>query len=677
MKLPVVWLKKYVAVPAAPEKLADLLTLSGTKVEHVEKKGGEAVLQIEVTTNRPDCLSILGLAQEVSALTGKKIKFPAVKKSISGANKEIKIEIQDKKGCPKYTARLLKGVSVKATPPSFQQCLEWMNTRPISNVVDATNFVLFEMGQPLHAFDYDKIQGGVIVVRRARKGEKFLAIDGVEYPLDEKTLVIADAKKPIAIAGVMGGKLTEVTSSTKNVLLESAYFDPPLVRQASRRYKLSSESSYRFERGVDIQQVAAASARARDLILEWAGGREAGPMVDKDFSKKVKEKPILLHEERLEQLLGLKIPAGRRVQIFKRLGFKAKAASRGRLSVWTKNSRRDVGQAVDLAEELLRIEGFDRVPAAIPVTRHTDTNLQDKKPKGISELKKFISHLGLHEIITYSFLSKKSLADSGFQSFGAIQKITNALSAEQEYFRPSLLPGMLGAVLFNIHHKASSLKFFEIGNRVADGKEETVLGIGLYGDLEKNWQKKSAASFHDLKGVLENIFHFLKITDYGYHTSGIPPHFENASGVFWRGHELGNIGTIHRSILTRWDIPHDVIYAEIGLDPLWAGAGPARTVRVKPIAKFPSVRRDIAFIIDENISIDVLESLMKNAASPFLQDTELFDQYAGKNIPKGKRSLAFSLAYQKETGTFTDQEITALQDRVGEALKSQYRVEFR
>src|SRR3989338_1856708 len=358
MKLPVVWLKKYVDVSITPEKLSDLLTLSGTKVEHIEKKGGEAVFQIEVTTNRPDCLSILGLAQEVSALTGKKIKFPVFKKSVSGANKEIKVEIQDKKGCPKYTASLLKGVSVKAAPTQFQTYLEWMNTRPVSNVVDATNFVLFEMGQPLHAFDYDKIQGSVIVVRRARKGEKFLAIDGVDYPLDEKTLVIADAKKPIAIAGVMGGKLTEVTSGTKNVLLESAYFDPALVRQASRRYKLSSESSYRFERSVDIEQVVAASARVKDLILEWAGGREIGPMVDQDFSKKVNERPILLHEERLERLLGLKIPLGRIVQIFKRLGFKVKAASQGRLSVWTKNSRRETGQEADLPAKLLRVDGF-------------------------------------------------------------------------------------------------------------------------------------------------------------------------------------------------------------------------------------------------------------------------------------------------------------------------------
>src|SRR3989338_364787 len=290
MKLPISWLKKYIDISITPERLSDLLTLSGTKVEHVEKKDGEAVLQIEVTTNRPDCLSLLGLAQEVSALTGKKIKFPSLSKKSAGGINSVKVEIEDKKGCPKYTARLLKNVSIKASSLEIQKFLGFMDTRPISNTVDATNFTLFETGQPLHAFDYDKIEGGVVVVRRAKKGEKFLAIDGVEYPLDETTLVIADAKRPISIAGVMGGKLTEVTPSTKNVLLESAYFDPALVRQASRRYKLFSESSYRFERIVDIQRVPAASAREKDLILNWAGGRKIGPMVGRDFSKKVKEK---------------------------------------------------------------------------------------------------------------------------------------------------------------------------------------------------------------------------------------------------------------------------------------------------------------------------------------------------------------------------------------------------
>ncbi len=677
MKLPVSWLKKYIDISITPEKLAELLTLSGTKVEHIEKKGGEAVFQIEVTTNRPDCLSVLGLAKEVSALTGKKIKLPLLKKEASGSYGEIKIEIQDKKGCPKYTARLLKGVAVKLAPVEFQKYLEWVNTRPISNVVDATNFVLFEMGQPLHAFDYDKIEGGVIIVRRARNGEKFLAIDGIEYLLDNRTLVIADAKKPIAIAGIMGGKRTEVTSNTKNVLLESAYFDPSLVRQASRRYKLFSESSHRFERGVDIENVVAASARARDLLLDWAGGQETGQIIDKDFSKKVKEGPIVLREERIEKLLGVKIPARRMVQIFKRLGFRVKSSGRGHLSVWADHSRRDISQEVDLAEELLRIEGFDRVPAAIPVTRHVGINAQDQKAKGISELKKFISHLGFHEIVTYSFLSKKLLADSGFQEFDKIQKVMNAVSAEQEYFRPALLPGMLGAILFNIHRKASSLKFFEIGNRVVDGKEETVLGIGLYGDFEKNWRRKSEASYYDSKGVLESVFDFLKITDYQYDADRISSHFDNASGISWHGRKLGTIGTIHRSILTQWGIPHDVIYTEIALDPLWAEARPVGTVRVKPIAKFPSVRRDIAFIIDENVSINALETLMRKTASPYLQATELFDQYIDENIPKGKRSLAFSLAYQKETGTFTDQEINALQDRIGQALKSEYRVEFR
>ena len=676
MKLPISWLKKYIDISITPERLSDLLTLSGTKVEHVEKKDGEAVLQIEVTTNRPDCLSLLGLAQEVSALTGKKIKFPSLSKKSAGGINSVKVEIEDKKGCPKYTARLLKNVSIKASSLEIQKFLGFMDTRPISNTVDATNFTLFETGQPLHAFDYDKIEGGVIVVRRAKKGEKFLAIDSVQYSLDEGTLVIADAKKAIAIAGVMGGKLTEVTSGTKSVLLESAYFDPAIVRQASRRYKLFTESSYRFERGVDIQKVVSASSRARDLILEWAGGQEAGQIVDKDYSKKSREKSIILRQNRIEEFLGMKITVGRMAEVLKRLGFRAKASGAERLLVSASHARRDVSQEADFAEEILRIEGFDKVPALLPTTRHAEMPSQDKNPKSILELKKYLSHLGFNEIITYSFLSKKMLVDSGFEDFTQIQKASNALSSEQEYFRPSVLPGMLGAMLFNIHRKASSLKFFEVGNCVLNGKEETVLGIGLYGDFEKNWKRKETASYYDLKGVLENVFDFLSVEDYDYE-SGLSARFDQSSSIVRRGRSLGTIGVIHRSSLTRWDISHEVIYAEIVLDAVLADGKSHKVVRVKSIPKFPSVRRDIAFIIEENVPIRALEILMKGAASPHLQETELFDQYVGKNIPKGKRSLAFSLAYQKETGTFTDEEITALQDRVGQALKREYQVEFR
>ncbi len=681
MKLPISWLKKYIDVSWAPEKLAEALTFSGTKVECVEKKSGAPVLEIEVTTNRPDCLSILGLAREVAVLTGKTIKFPRIK--LSGlAEKDFsvkppEIHIEDKKGCPKYTARLIKNIKIEPSSTEIKKCLESMDARPINNVVDATNFVLFEMGQPLHAFDYDKLAGGKIIVRRAKAGEKFLGIDDGEYTLDEKTLVIADAERPVAIAGVMGGKLTEVTDRTKNILLESAYFDSGLVRQASRKYKLSTESSYRFERGVNPNNILPASARARDLILESTGAVPAGPVVEKGDFKVVKIKPILLSLSRLDEIMGMKIPAARIIAILNHLEFHVKKAGQDHILVTPPSLRSDIYSREDIIEEILRIEGFDKVPAALPVTRHSETAIQDPQATGILELKKLLANLGFNEIISTSLISEKALVNSGFKELNRAQKITNLLSAEQEFFRPLLLPGMLQSILTNVHQKADSLKLFEIGNRYLEGKEETVLAISLYGNLEENWRRKNAASFYDLKGIIENMLAVFKIKDYQWKENEPCPKYENSSSLEINGKKYGTLGVLNPDILNRWDISHAVIYMELMLDGIFKKTSEQKTVRAKVLPKYPLVRRDIAFIIDEKISVQSLEDLMKNAAAPLLSEVQLFDEYTGKNIAADKRSLAFSLAYQKETGTFTEEEINALQAKVSGALKNTHRVEFR
>ncbi len=660
-----------------------MLTMSGTAVDRVEKKGEEAVLQIEVTTNRPDCLSILGLAQEVSALTGKKIKFPKIqpeKRSIpkgTFAGQAPKVEVDDKKGCPRYTARLIAGVSIKSTPQEAQKYLDLCGSRPINNAVDATNFVLFEMGQPLHAFDYDKLKGGTIVVRRARKNEKFLGIDGVEYTLDEKTLVIADLEKPVAIAGVIGGKLTEVTSETKNILLESAFFDPVLVRHAARQYKISTESSYRFEREVDVEKVATASARARDLISEWAGGTEAAAFIDKDFSKKIKPKQITLRVDRAELLLGFRIPQSRIMNILNNLGFKTKAGGKDKVIVTTHNSRRDINHETDLIEEILRIEGFEKVPAVLPITRHRQINAEDKKAVEVLGLKKFIAGLGFNEIVTYSFQSGRALLNSGFENLETAQKIKNPVSVEHEFLRPTLLPGMLQVISFNINRKAETLRLFEIGNRYLNGKEETVLAISIYGPFGASWQRKGEASFFDLKGVIENILASLKLKNYEWGDSVSNSQYEASSCLKAAGHSIGALGLLNPDVLKKWDIPREVFYAEILLENICHGKAARAAIKVKPVPKFPSVRRDIAIVVDEKIQVKALEDLMRRMAAPHLQEVNLFDQFTGKNIPAGKRSLAFSLAYQKETGTFTDEEINGLQNRVNEALKNEYHVEFR
>ena len=677
MRLPYSWLRQYVDVKLAPEKLARALTLSGTKVESVARHGDDTVIHIEVTTNRPDCLSITGLARETAALSGKRIQFPKIG-PVASKGEALRVRVEDKKGCPRYTARLIRGVSVKPAAPVVQKWLDAVGTRAINNVVDATNFVLFETGQPLHAFDFDKLAGGGIIVRRALKGEKFLAIDGSTYELDAETLVIADREKPVAIAGVMGGKLTEVTESTKNVLLESAYFEPVTVRRASKRYKLTTESSYRFERGVDPGAVAPASARARDLILEAAGGRETGGFLDANFLPKSKPRRIALDVLRVNRRLGLSVSAPRVVSILKSLNIPAAASGKNRVVANAPDFRRDLLEEIDIAEEILRVEGFDKVTAKLP-ERHAyfEVPPQTKKKEALPELKKRLALMGFWEAITYSFVSEKMLVDCGERPERCF-KVKNPVSADWTHLRPSFLPGLLQCARYNVHRKADRLSFFEIGKRFVKGEdpeEQTALAVLLYGPLENNWMRKSASSFYDVKGAIENAIRFLGAREFEWRPLTDDRRFDGAATLLLGGKPVGMAGSVSARSLERWDIPHEVFFAECSLE--WVPSQKPITPQAQPLPKFPAVRRDIAFVIDEKFSVKTIAESIIKTGSPYLKEAELFDQYIGKNIARGKRSLAFSLCYRKETGTFTDEEIRLIHERVGQALKSEYKVELR
>ncbi len=680
MKLPLSWLKEYVDVSLAPERLAEALTMSGTKIESVEN----GVLEIEVTTNRPDCLSILGLAREVAALTKKRAREPRVSLADPRTKaRRFPVRIEDRRGCPYYTARVLEGVSVRPAPRTAQDHLALVGTRAINNAVDATNYVLFETGQPLHAFDLDKLRGG-IVVRRARQGEKFLGIDGIEHTLDGETLVIADDSGPVAIAGVIGGKKTEVTQATRNILLESAYFDPRTVRRASRHYKISTESSYRFERGVDIFRVDWASRRAATLILEWGGGALKGGG-SSGAPPKAAATPVRLRLARLNRVLGTSVPAARIVSILNSLGFRAKRSGAEGVTSVSPSFRRDVTQEADLIEEVLRIEGFEKIPTLVPPTSYTERYLQDRLtqlPKErVPQIKRDLAAQGFQEIITYSLLSGRALTDSSFDlARYAANRIANAVSAEQEYLRPSLLPGALQALVHNVHRKAASARFFEIGKCYREGRERRAAGLLLYGGIEQNWRRKTDASFFELKGAVGNLAEFLGLDGV---TLGMPDarstctRYANRAELSAGGRSIGFAAAVHPSVLKSWDIPGETFFAEIDLDAALEIARSREPLRARPVPKFPSVRRDIAFISQEKVPVAALETTILGAGRPYLKEARLFDQFTGKNIPSGKRSLAFSLAYQKETGTFTDDEITALQTRVGEALKNEHAVEFR
>jgi phenylalanyl-tRNA synthetase beta chain len=511
------------------------------------------------------------------------------------------------------------------------------------------------------------------VVRRAKKGEKFLGLDGVEYALDEKTLVIADAERPIAMAGVIGGKLTEITSSTKNILLESAYFDPLAVRQAARRHKVSTDSSYRFERGVTPSGVFAASDRAAGLITGamLCGGRATGENAVRS-GKFETPKKVTLQISKIKESLGLDMKALRAASILKNLGFGVKTTAAA-ITATPPDFRRDVSRDADLLEEILRVEGFDKVKPSVPVTRHAHSSFGDGKATRLLELKKYLAALGLHEIMTYSLLSGKALEDSGLA--GVAHKVVNASSGEQEFFRPSLLPGALGAVLFNANRKASSILFFEIGNRYHKGEERTALGLTFYGQAEDNWRRKSETDFFDVKGAVENVLTYLKTVPFEWTGETCEGPMDDQAMLRVGGEHAGIAGTVSRAILKKWGIEKPVYYAEIDLDTVFSK--PASPVRVQPVSKYPAVRRDVAFVSDRSVSVAALEGAMTEAAAPHLKEVCLFDQYAGKNIPPGKRSLAFSLWYHKDSGTFNEDEILDLQKRVGQTLTVRFGVEFR
>lgn len=675
MKVPISWLKKYISFTGTPEKLAEDLTMSGTKLEALDKKGAETVLDLEITSNRPDCLSVLGVAREVSSLNGKKISYPKIStKEIpqkNTAKTPFKVNVEDKKSCPFYSARLIRNVTVKTAPQEMREFLELAGTRAINNVVDVTNFALYEMGQPLHAFDYEKIEGREIRVRAAFKNEKFLGLDNVEYTLDESVLVIADAKKAIAIAGVMGGKLTEVTEQTKNILLEAAYFDPMKVRHAVRKTKIATESSYRFERAVDKRNIRAASLRATQLILELAGGEKKEWAEISSFAA-FKPKKLRLTAEELRQFAGMEIKSARAAKILQNLGFDARVSGPAIL-VEVPSFREDIAENADLIEEILRIEGFDKVKPAIPLTRHSNF-IQDDKLVQTFEVKKFLAALGFHEILSYSLVSSKSLNQLGFSALDFAQKIRNPLSVEQEYFRPTLLGGMLNAAQFNLRHKNDNLKLFEIGNVYIDGVEKTHLALGWYGLYEENWRRKDEAAFYDLKGAVENLLAgFFNFENWSWEVNEA----ENSLFLFISGAKVACLKSLAASVRQNWDIPQEFFYAEMDLRLLLELAAKIPAKRLKSISKYPAVRRDIALLVDKSIAVQELVRSMKVASSQYLKEVRLFDEYSGKGIPDSKRSLAFSLWYQKENGTFTDDEILKLQAEVGNVLKNQFKAEFR
>ncbi len=668
MKLSLNWLKDYIDPKLSTDNLAHRLVMAGWEVESVETVGKDTVFELEITPNRPDCLNILGLAREIGAITNKKVKYPKTKTYKTTTAKTL-VSIEDKKDCRRYVATLIKNTKIVNSPYSLCDRLTSLGLKTISNAVDSTNFVLMETGQPLHVFDYDKIAGGKIVVRRAKQGEKITTIDGVERSLDSSILVIADDKKPIAIAGIMGGKDTEVTSSTKNILLESAHFDMTIVRRASRKLGLRSDSSYRFERNVDITGVLIGANRATDLLLELTQGNIVD-RIDTYVAVKTARKEITVSEEAIETLLGGKIPITKVKRILISLDFKVLLKGKN-LSVIAPAFRGDIKQTVDLIEDVSRIIGFDRMPVSFPQIKAKNL-IVNSRPSSVKKMvRRTLTGSGLDEIVTLSLLSTKNLDKCLQQNLKQV-KVTNPLSSEQELMRPSLLPSFMQVLVGNFNRGEKNLSLFEIAPIYLPQEEKSTLAILLTGNRYQDWRlsRRAEVEFSDLKGTLGNIFDAL----------GVRALFEISQETFLEegfqsvikvnGKAIGFAGKLSKTVLQNWDIKYqDVYFAQIDLESLFIL--PMKTVRFESLAEFPAIVRDVSLAVKKEIPYREIEKICLQNSTDILKDIKFIEQYVGDKVSSEQKALVFSLVYQSRSRTLREEEVNSTHQRITDALVSQ------
>ncbi len=662
MKISLDWIKEYVDLDITVPELVHKLTMAGIEAEKIESVGKDTVIEFEITPNRPDCLNMVGIAREIAAVLKKDLKEPALlKRSLPKQVCDISIEAKD--ACRRYIGTLIENVSVKSSPEEIKTRLQALGSRPISNIVDITNYCLFELGHPLHAFDYDKLKGGQIIVRYARKGEKIITLDGQERELDPSVLVIADAERPVALAGIMGGANSEVTSSTKRVLLESAWFDPVLIRKTSRKLGLSSDSSYRFERGTVLAHVKKSAHRAVDLILQHAGGTVKSYKDVGGLGKTKKKTTVLLKPQNVNDFLGAKISTAEMKRILKALGFGVTAPSAAALRVVPPDFRADVRLAEDCYEEIGRVIGYDRLPSSLPLVTITSMRSNERRIKRAAIVDALLKQ-GLQEILTYSMVSREDHEKSLCAQQGMV--VLNPLSQEQELMRASLLPSFLSAVVENINHGQKDLQLFETGKAYLPGGEKERLAIIITGAAKQDWRQaqKKMCDFYDLKGAVERACSALRAE---------APSFEQVSDAkFEEGQaslvrisrkEIGTAGRLKAEILKAWDVKADaVFFAELDLEALYGMK--QKSGRYVPLAQFPAVVRDVSLSIASTVTFQNIQEAILGLNLDMLKEIVFKEEYLGEKIQPGNRGVVFTVVYQNQQRTLTEAEVEGAHQKV-------------
>jgi phenylalanyl-tRNA synthetase beta chain len=655
--------------------------------EYLGGSGSDVVYDLEVTPNRPDLNSVIGIAREIAALTGNPLRVPEIKLATVGgkAAELVAVRLEDAEACPRYTARVVKGVKVGPSPAWLRDTLEKVGIRSISNVVDVTNYVMLEVGQPLHAFDYHLIAKGAngqptIVVRRASAGEKFKTLDTQERTLTNEMLLIADETKGIALAGVMGGANTEINDATVDVLIESAYFKPTNIRRTSKQLGLRSESSYRFERGADVGISDWASQRAAQLILETAGGQLAEGVVDV-YPSPAQPKELTLRFAHSKDLLGIGISHPDQVSHLNQLGLETVSQQPGEATFRVPSWRVDLKREVDLIEEVGRLYGIDKIPST-PPRGALGSNAFDSVYDQIAEARRILTGLGLNEAQGQTLIGKSEVRS---QNAEEIVALANPLSSDMDVLRPSLLPGLIHSLRHNVSHKNYDVALFEIGrvfkNEIGQTKENRNLAIAITGQrLQNFWSggdRDAKFDAYDLKGLVEEFIEQFGLRGmmFGKRAESTALFLESAAVTLGGKLPLGELGQLLPVLAKKYDLRDAVFLAEFNLDLLLSKRNPAKAFKALP--QFPSSRRDVAMLVPEAVTHDAVLQAVKQAKAANLESVELFDVFRGTGIAEGQKSLAYAFTYRAADKTLTDADVNSAHEKILGALKTQLNAELR
>ncbi len=689
--------------------------------EYLGRSAGDLVYDLEITPNRPDLNSVIGIAREISALTGNPLKLPqiSVQESGAAAAELVRVRIDDAELCPRYTARVVRGVKVGPSPDWLKNTLEKVGIRSISNVVDVTNFVMLEIGQPLHAFDYHLIAKGAdgqpaIVIRRAVEGEKFTTLDGQERTLSNQMLLIADESKGIALAGIMGGQNSEINQLTVDVLIESAYFKPQNIRATSKKLELRSESSYRFERGGDVGICDWASQRAAHLMQQTAGGQVAGGVVDV-YPQPAPAKRISLRFAQTNNLLGITVSPQQQAHYLHTLGLlptlpewckSGVAGHDPKLEAISPASARDIlagsgiepapavpdsiecvvpsfrvdlKREVDLIEEITRLYGIDKIPST-PPRGAIGAHVYDAMHDSLAEARRILSGLGLNEAQGQTLISDAS-AKLVTLDLVALQ---NPLSSDMNVLRPSLLPGLLDALRHNVSHRNSDVALFEVGRVFSQTngqiREERRIAIALTGQRNATfWSGEERAGrfdVYDLKGLLEEFLEQFGLRGMAYARRPESTTLLLESATIQLGKQpLGEFGQLVPTVARHYDLREAVLLAELNLDLLLARRNTSKSFKALPA--FPTIRRDVAMLVPEPTTHEAVLYAVKQAKPQNLEAVELFDVFRGQNVPTGQKSMAYTFTYRNAERTLTDTEVNAAHDQLVAQFKSSLQATIR